>query len=135
MSFEEHILANFEDDKANIILKKNDCNSTNSIDRLYSSDNSVGIKCNASQRLNNSGTSDDDDKQLSVNESNWAELPSLIVKHIYSFLSRCDQYRMSLVCSRWAKALESPYLWKIMKFYLSESDYPFRNFYSIEISS
>ncbi|GBO36426.1 hypothetical protein AVEN_205364-1 [Araneus ventricosus] len=54
--------------------------------------------------LNNSGTSDDDDKQLSVNESNWAELPSLIVEPIYSFLSRSDQYRMSLdveiICKR-----------------------------------
>ncbi|XP_055941689.1 F-box only protein 39-like [Argiope bruennichi] len=119
-------LSNLEDDNTNIITENSD--SINSFDNnLYSSGDSIGITCNASENKGfNSVTTvdlDDNDKEVSENESSWSKLPSLAVENIYTFLSRTDQSRMSLVCSRWSKDFNSPRLWKTMKFYLPEHDY------------
>ncbi|GBM18940.1 hypothetical protein AVEN_1568-1 [Araneus ventricosus] len=54
-------------------------------------------------------------------QAQWAELPSLPLEQIYSFLSRDDQINMSQVCRKWSEGFNSPSVWKTFRFSLTES--------------
>ncbi|KAF8786616.1 hypothetical protein HNY73_008305 [Argiope bruennichi] len=124
---EEYNLTDFENENGNVIVENSDSNSYHSSDSLYSSGDSIGISFHTSQigsfRSEIITDSDDNDEQISENGRNWMELPSPAIENIYTFLSRTDQSRMSLVCSRWSKHFNSPCLWKTFRFYLPEHNY------------
>ncbi|GBM97977.1 hypothetical protein AVEN_166963-1 [Araneus ventricosus] len=54
-------------------------------------------------------------------QAQWAELPSLPLERIYSFLSRHDQINMSQVCRKWSEGFNSPSVWETFRFSLTES--------------
>ncbi|GBN81550.1 hypothetical protein AVEN_222587-1 [Araneus ventricosus] len=54
-------------------------------------------------------------------QGQWSELPSLPLENIYSFLTRQDQFNMSMVCRKWSEGYGSPSVWKTFTFDLSAS--------------
>ncbi|GBM18936.1 hypothetical protein AVEN_1565-1 [Araneus ventricosus] len=54
-------------------------------------------------------------------QGQWAELPSLPLERIYSFLNRDNQINMSQVCRNWSEGFNSPSVWKTFKFSFTES--------------
>ncbi|GFU06580.1 f-box domain-containing protein [Nephila pilipes] len=118
-----------DDDSNEIIIvyssSESSRSSENSADRIYASGDSSDINNNCSDQGFHSMVAIDSDDENDEHEKKkkWSELPSLAIENIYSFLSRTDQSRMSLVCSRWANVYGSPCIWKTIKFYLPEHDY------------
>ncbi|GBN35247.1 hypothetical protein AVEN_215439-1 [Araneus ventricosus] len=51
----------------------------------------------------------------------WAQLPSIPLEGIYSFLLREDQINMSQVCRNWSEGFSSPSVWKKFMFSLTEA--------------
>ncbi|GFY76373.1 f-box domain-containing protein [Trichonephila inaurata madagascariensis] len=117
-----------EDDTNSVVIVYSSSDSSdNSNDHIYASGDSSDINNNSSSQENFHCIDlidSDDEKDEFENEKNWSDLPSLAIENIYSFLSRTDQSRMSLVCSRWANVYGSPCIWKTIKFYLPEHEYP-----------
>ncbi|XP_035219390.1 uncharacterized protein LOC118192506 [Stegodyphus dumicola] len=81
------------------------------------------------QNISYDGDSSDSDVQM-IEEyfdgkplKPWEDLPPLTLEKIYSYLSRNDQCRMSLVCSKWAKEFSSPSVWRNVRFFLPEYEY------------
>ncbi|GBM18939.1 hypothetical protein AVEN_1567-1 [Araneus ventricosus] len=54
-------------------------------------------------------------------QAQWADLPSLPLERIHSFLSCDDQINMSQVCRKWSEGFNSPSVWKTFRFSLTES--------------
>ncbi|CAG5124712.1 unnamed protein product, partial [Candidula unifasciata] len=50
---------------------------------------------------------------------NWASLPSVVLKDIFSYLSPRDRIRASSVCHRWRSFLFLPQFWPVITFDLS----------------
>ncbi|GBN04830.1 hypothetical protein AVEN_1916-1 [Araneus ventricosus] len=65
-------------------------------------------------------------------EIDWANLPSVAIENIFSFLPRLDQTNMSVVCSKWSKEFSSPGVWKKLQFYLPRRDYIGKTFPEIK---
>ena len=45
-------------------------------------------------------------------DSNWDELPELILIQVFGHLGREDRASVGLVCQHWANCLSSPSLWR-----------------------
>ena len=53
---------------------------------------------------------------------NWAEVPSVLIVEILSYLSLKDRIKASSVCKRWRSCLFHPSLWKRIVFKLDSRD-------------
>ncbi|GBM18984.1 hypothetical protein AVEN_1599-1 [Araneus ventricosus] len=63
-----------------------------------------------------------DSTEESDTKVQWAELPSIPLEKVYSFLSRGDQINMSQVCRQWSEGFNSPAVWQNFRFSLTESE-------------
>ncbi|GBO32829.1 hypothetical protein AVEN_6394-1 [Araneus ventricosus] len=54
-------------------------------------------------------------------QGKWSELPSPPLEQIYSYVSRKDQFNMSLVCRKWCEGFYSPSVWRTFRFNLKDS--------------
>lgn len=56
---------------------------------------------------------DDEDKQETEENDNsqWCDLPDLLLESIFSYLTIRERYYASLVCRNWYKAFHLPQVW------------------------